>query len=295
MNADRPFAIRRLAILGVGLIGGSAALALRKAGVVDEIVGYGRGQANLEQARTLDILDTIAADPAEAVTGADVVLLSVPVGATRDTLATIAPHLEVDAVITDGGSVKQAVMTAAQETLGTAFTRFVPGHPIAGTEHSGAAAAFDSLFQNRRTILTPTDQTDSDAITRIRTFWEYCGASVCRMTAAHHDQVLASTSHLPHVLAYTLVDTLARMDDSAEIFEYASGGFADFTRVASSSPTMWSDIATANDDALLLVLDNFMANLQSLRTAIVEDDRTTIHDTFERAKSARDAFVHKKS
>lgn len=289
--SNRASPIRRLAILGVGLIGGSVALALREAGAVREVVGYGRGRENLEQARDLGILDAIATTPAEAVAGADVVLVAVPIGAMQELFAAIAPHLAADAVVTDAGSVKAAVIEAARAGLGAALARFVPGHPVAGTEHSGAAAAFSSLFRDRRTILTPTAETWDEAVERVCDLWMTCGASLSIMDAEHHDQVLAATSHLPHVLAYALVDTLARMSEHTEIFEYAAGGFTDFTRIASSSPTMWADIVVANEDALLPVVDGFIGDLKKLRTAIAEDDRGAILDTFARAKAARDEFT----
>lgn len=286
--------IRRLAIIGVGLIGGSTALALRAAGAVSEVVGYGRSRANLERARTLGILDTIAENPGVAVDRADLVLVAVPVGAMREVFAEIAPHLPADAVVTDAGSTKVGVIEAARDGLGEAFSRFVPGHPVAGTEYSGAEAAFSVLFRDRRAILTPVAETTTDAVARVRRFWETCGAGVTVMDAVHHDQVLAATSHLPHVLAYALVDTLARMAEHTEIFEYAAGGFADFTRIASSSPAMWTDIVTANEDALLSVLDDFIADLTTLRMAIAADDREAISDCFERAKAARDRFAEKR-
>lgn len=283
--------VRRLAILGVGLIGGSVALALREAGAVGTVVGYGRGRVNLERARELGVLDTIANSPAEAVAGADLVLVAVPVGAMSAVFAAIAPSLEADAVITDAGSVKAHVIAAARAGLGSAFPRFVPSHPVAGTERSGANAAFKTLFCNRRTIITPTTDTAPQATERVRALWTTCGATVSSMDAAQHDQVLAATSHLPHVLAYALVDTLARMAEHTEIFEYAAGGFADFTRIASSSPSMWRDIVTANEAALLPILDGYIADLNILRAAIAADDRAAIAATFERAKAARDEFT----
>lgn len=284
-------AIQRLTVIGVGLIGGSAALALRAAGAVGEVVAAGRGRANLERARELGIVDAIADDLAAAVAGADLVLVAVPVGATAGVLTAIAPHLEPETVVTDAGSTKASVVAAAREALGEAFPRFVPGHPVAGTEHSGADAAFETLFHDRRVILTPQAETDTAALERVRALWQACGARVSIMDAAHHDEVLAATSHLPHVLAYALVDSLARMAERTEIFEYAAGGFADFTRIASSSPAMWTDIVTANEAALLPVLDSYIADLQSLRAAIAADDREAIADCFQRAKAARDRFT----
>lgn len=283
--------IRRLAVIGVGLIGGSFARALRAAGQVGTVVGSGRDAAHLEEARRLGVIDEAATDPAEAVRGADFVLVAVPVGAMEAVFAAIRGTLAPDAVITDAGSTKRSVIAAAETGFGTLPAGFVPGHPIAGTERSGVSASFAELFRDRRVILTPTPATGPEALARVRAAWLAAGARVTEMDAAHHDEVLAATSHLPHVLAYALVDTLARMAESTEIFEYAAGGFADFTRIASSSPRMWTDIVTANETALLPVLERFIADLEQLRAAIADDDRDAVAACFERAKMARDRFT----
>ncbi|MES1944959.1 Prephenate dehydrogenase [Salinisphaera sp. PC39] len=287
--------IRRLAVIGVGLIGGSFARALRAAGAVDTVVGCGRDAAHLEQARRLGVIDIAETDPAAAVHGADFVLVAVPVGAMAGVFAAIRDALAPEAVVTDAGSTKLSVIAAAETGFGTLPENFVPGHPIAGTEHSGVDASFAELFRERRVILTPTAATGPAALARVRAAWQATGARVTEMDGAHHDEVLAATSHLPHVLAYALVDTLARMAERTEIFEYAAGGFADFTRIASSSPAMWSDIVTANESALLPVLERYIADLERLRAAIAQDDRETVRACFERAKTARDAFVGDRS
>lgn len=285
------FSSERLAVIGVGLIGGSFARALRELDAVGGIVGCGRDPAHLEEARRLGVVDEVTTDPAEAARGADFVLVAVPVGAMQSVFAAMRDDLSPDAVVTDAGSTKGSVIAAAEAGFGGLPGGFVPGHPIAGTEHSGVAASLPGLFRDRRVILTPTAVTEPAALARVRAAWETVGGRVTEMDATHHDEVLAATSHLPHVLAYSLVDTLARMAERTEIFEYAAGGFTDFTRIASSSPEMWTDIVTANETALLPVLERFIGDLQKLRTAIAEDDREAIRACFERAKDARDAFT----
>jgi prephenate dehydrogenase len=287
----RKLLTQRLAVIGVGLIGGSFARALRAAGHVGTVVGCGRDRAHLDEARHLGVIDEATTDPAEAVRGADFVLVAVPVGAMESVFAAIREALAPEAVITDAGSTKGSVIAAAEAGFGMLPGGFVPGHPIAGTEYSGVGASFAELFRERRVILTPTEATEPEALARVRAAWEAAGAQVTEMDALHHDEVLAATSHLPHVLAYALVDTLARMAERTEIFEYAAGGFADFTRIASSSPRMWTDIVAANETALLPVLERFIADLEQLRTAIADDDRNAIRACFDRAKAARDTFT----
>lgn len=282
---------KRVAIIGVGLIGGSLAHALRVGGLAEHIVGSGRNPEHLQLAKDLGVVDAVTTDLAEAVSGADLVFVAVPVGAMAAVFAAIRPALAADAVITDGGSTKVSVIEAAQAALGDAMPNFVPGHPVAGTEQSGVAASFPELYKNRRVILAPTDSTHAHATQRVREMWEAIGAQVTEMAADHHDEVLAATSHLPHVLAYALVDSLARMQERREIFEYAAGGFADFTRIASSSPEMWTDIVCANESALLDVLDSYIQDLQTLRGEIAADDRKAIGERFARAKTARDHFT----
>jgi prephenate dehydrogenase len=280
--------LRRLCVIGVGLIGGSLALALRRAGAVGEIVGAGRREGPLRRAVELGVVDRYELDPARAVTGADMVVVAVPLGAIHPVLAAISGHLADDAVLTDVGSAKGCVVEDARRVFGDLPPGFVPGHPIAGTERSGVEAAFAELFEGRRVILTPLVETEAWAHQRVRAMWETTGAEVIDMGVRHHDQVLAATSHLPHMLAYTLVESLARMDDRAEIFRYAAGGFRDFTRIASSDPTMWRDVCLANRQPLLEMLDWFGADLDQLRQAIERGDGNTIMERFRRAKHARD-------
>jgi len=275
-------------VIGVGLIGGSLARALKVAGAVDEVVGSGRREAPLLKARELGVVDRIHTDPAAAVAGADMVVVAVPLGAVGAVLASIAGHLEASAVITDVASAKGSVVADAARAFGGVPARFVPGHPIAGTEQSGVEASFAELFQHRRTILTPLLETDVHALQRVRLMWETVGSEVVEMGVQHHDAVLAATSHLPHMLAYALVECLARLDDRAEIFRYAAGGFRDFTRIASSDPVMWRDVCVANREALLAVLGRFRDDLERLMAAIDQGDTDTVTAVFQRAKTARD-------
>ncbi len=283
--------IRRLAVLGVGLIGGSLARALRRAGACGHIVGCGRRREHLQRAVALGVIDEGVEDPARAVQGADMVVLAVPLGAMAGILARIAPQLAADAVVTDAGSAKVAVIEAARRALGPHFRRFVPGHPIAGTEHSGVEASFAELFQGHRVILTPVPETERESTARVAALWRACGAQVVEMDAARHDRLLAATSHLPHLLAYTLVDSLAAMDDRADLFQYAAGGFRDFTRIASSDPVMWRDICLANREAILAMLDRYTHALQALRAAVAAGDGDALLELFARAKAARDQAV----
>lgn len=283
--------IKRLTVIGVGLIGGSVARALRKAGVVDEVVGCGRSKENLERAQALGVIDRYSLDPAKAVDGADVVLLAMPVCATAAVYKAMQAGLSENTIVSDAGSTKGSVIADIREALGELPTRFVPGHPIAGTEYSGVDASFAELFIERRVILTPTEETDANALAVIRALWDAAGASVVEMDAGHHDEVLAATSHLPHLLAYGLVDTLATMEERREIFSYAAGGFRDFTRIASSSPEMWADIVFANREALLPVAERYLADFQMLKSAIENGDREQVMAVFTRAKAERDRFA----
>ena len=283
--------IRRLAVVGVGLIGGSLARALRAAGAVGEIVGCGRGKANLDRAIELGVIDRYSHDVGEAVVGADMVFVAVPLGAMHDAFAAMRDYLAPDAVVTDGGSAKGSVVADARDALGVQLHRFVPGHPIAGTERTGVEASVPTLYQNRRVILTPLPENDAAAVERVARMWRACGAEVAEMSVQHHDEVLAATSHLPHMLAFGLVDALARMEENDEIFRYAAGGFRDFTRIASSSPVMWRDICLANRDALSRMLERFAAEMTDLADAIRRGDGEHLLEIFSRAKAARDRYV----
>lgn len=283
--------IERLCIIGVGLIGGSLARALKAAGYCGEIVGVGRNQANLETAVSLGVIDRFELDAGKAVAGADMVVVAVPLGAIAGVFETIKDTLEPAAVLTDTGSAKGSVIEDAERVFGGCPPNFVPGHPIAGTENSGVEASFAELYRDRQVILTPHETTDANVTAQVRTMWEAAGARVVEMDSIHHDVVLAATSHLPHMLAFTLVDSLARLDDSDEVFEFAAGGFRDFTRIASSDPVMWRDICLANGDAVQLLLDHYMNDLQALNTAIKQQDGDKLLAIFQSAKTVRDRYI----
>lgn len=283
--------IRRLCIIGVGLIGGSLARALRAQDAVGEVVGCSRSTEHLQQAVELGVIDRFDTDPAAAVAGADLVLVAVPMGAMEAVFRRIKPHLAADAVVTDVGSAKGAVVDAAQKAFSGVPANLVPGHPIAGTERSGVAASFAQLFQQRRVILTPLAHTAAAAVEQVRGMWETAGAEVVEMGVEHHDRVLAATSHLPHILAYATVDSLARLHEHDEIFQYAAGGFRDFTRIASSNPVMWRDICIANRAALGPMLAAFAEEMNELAARIGSGDGEQLLAIFERAKAARDRYV----
>ena len=283
--------IQRLCIIGVGLIGGSLARALREAAYVKEIVGFSRSAEHLQKAVDLGVIDRYHTDARKAVQDADMVFVSVPLGAMAAVFEAIKDALADAAVVTDGGSAKASVVEAVKKAVGRMPAWFVPGHPIAGTERSGVEASFADLYKGRRIILTPTAETDAEAVKKVRAMWEAAGASVNEMGVEHHDEVLAATSHLPHMLAFALVESLARMSEQREIFEYAAGGFRDFTRIASSDPLMWRDICLANRGALLAMVENFRDDLDDLTSAIRDQDAERVLKIFQDAKAARDAFA----
>ncbi len=285
--------IHRLCIFGVGLIGGSLAQALRAAGTVQSVVGCSRSEANLVRAEELNVIDEYTLDPVAAIAEADMVVVATTLGATRSIFEKISQHLAPTTVITDVGSAKARVVDAARACLGKNINQFVPGHPIAGTEKSGVDAAFATLFRDHRVILTPLVETNRDALAAVSKMWRETGANVVEMDVQHHDDVLAATSHLPHMLAYALVECLAGMDESNEIFAYAAGGFRDFTRIASSNPAMWCDIAMDNRDALLAVLTSFTATYDKLVSALESNDKEQLVRIFTRAKDARERAVLK--
>ena len=288
--ADK-FYIEHLAVIGVGLIGGSLIKALRRTACVGHVTGYGRSQASLEQALSLGVIDTAADDISTAVNTADIVVVATPLATNADIFAAMRDDLQADAIVTDVGSVKGSVIEAARASLSAEqFSRFVPGHPVAGTEKSGVEAAFAELFDNHRVILTPVAETEADALQTIAAMWREAGADIVELPCRQHDAILAATSHLPHMLAYALVDCLAGMSEHEDIFRFAAGGFADFSRIASSNPQMWHDICFANRDELLAVMERFQQQLQILTQAIRDDDRDAVIDMFGRAKSARDCF-----
>ena len=282
--------IGRLCIVGTGLIGGSLARDLKRLDEVGEVVGSSRNEVNLQRAVDLGVIDRFDVDPAAAVAGADMVVVAVPLGAVQGVFARIRDVVDDDAVITDVGSAKGSVVAAARATLGTRLPRFVAAHPIAGTEHFGVDASVEHLFDCRRVILTPIEETCAEARERVTAMWKIVGADVIEMDVVHHDEVLAATSHLPHMLAFTLMDVLGRMDERAEIFRYSSGGLRDFTRIASSDPQMWHDICLSNADAVVTAIERFRTELDQLTDAIRRGDGAFVRSVFTRAKSIRDRY-----
>jgi prephenate dehydrogenase len=287
----KDFYINKLAIVGVGLIGGSLSLALKATGSVGQIVGIGRGLANLDKAMELKVVDSVTQDLAAGVADADVVFLATPVLALGPVARLAMPHLKAGAILTDGGSVKQAVIDEVEPYL-REDVHFVPGHPIAGTEYSGAEAAFASLYQGRRCILTPTARTAPAALATVRAMWEAAGCEVVVMDVDKHDRVLAAISHLPHMVAYALVNAVGAYDRYQEnILEYSAGGFRDFTRIASSDPTMWRDIALTNSDALVEMMGHFERFFRELKDDVARGDRERLFEFFRRSKESRDAIL----
>ncbi|HEX9778773.1 MAG TPA: prephenate dehydrogenase/arogenate dehydrogenase family protein [Geopsychrobacteraceae bacterium] len=283
--------IPRLAVIGVGLIGGSLALALKKAGAVGEVVGCGRGKPNLETAVALGVVDRYSRDPAEAVRGADVVFLATPVRSLARVTQSLLPGLKAGAILTDGGSVKGEVIRTIEPLLPDTV-HFVPGHPIAGTEQSGAEAAFATLYRGKRCILTPTEKTDAAALDLVERMWTLAGSEVVRMPQEKHDRVLAAISHLPHMVAYSLVNAVGSYDHYEEnILEYSAGGFRDFTRIASSDPTMWRDIALSNRDALLEMMEHFEKFFAELKKDVREGKDEKLFEFFLRSKQLRDGIL----
>ncbi len=285
------FYIDKLAVVGVGLIGGSLALALKAVGAVGEVVGIGRGRANLEVALKLGLVDRITQDLAEGVAEADVVFLATPVQSLGPVCRDAMPHLKPGAVLTDGGSVKQAVIDAIEPHL-RADVQFVPGHPIAGTENSGAEAAFATLYHDRRCILTPTEKTSPAALELVERMWRTAGSDVVIMDVEKHDRVLAAISHLPHMVAYALVNSVDAYDRYDEnILKYSAGGFKDFTRIASSDPTMWRDIAMTNRAALLEMMEQFETFFAELKEDVASGSGERLYEFFHRSKQSRDGIL----
>ncbi len=288
-----PAAIKRLCIIGVGLIGGSLARALRRANAVQHIVGVGRSRENLESAIELGIIDEMSQDIAQAVRDADRVIIAVPLGMYEQVFGDMAGNLHADAIISDVGSTKMQALSIAKQRLADA-SRFVPAHPIAGTEKSGAAASFSELFDDRTCILTPDATTDAQAVQSIEQMWQTAGSKVIRMNADTHDQLLAGVSHLPHVAAFALVNAVRKQgSESFDPFAFAAGGFRDFTRIASSSPEMWRDIAMSNRQPLLQQISALKNELSGLEDALQQQDERTLLDEFSAAKKARDQWLEK--
>jgi len=286
--------IKHLVVIGVGLIGGSVARALRHAGVVEYVTGVGRSRDNLDRARELGIIDHWTHDIAEAVHDADMVLVAVPMGSYDKVFAELAASLPDDALITDAGSTKQHAIEVAQKHLSD-LSRFVPAHPIAGTEQSGAEASFAELFEDRLCILTPPDGSDEEAVAVVEAMWKATESRVVKMDATTHDDLLAAVSHLPHLAAFALVNAVRKQaedgDEEHDPFRFAAGGFRDFTRIASSSPEMWRDIAISNATALVREIDALQAELSEMRALLTDEDGQRLLKTFRAAKEARDTWL----
>lgn len=282
----------RLAVVGLGLIGGSLACALRKAGAVASISGYDRDPVQVADALKLGVIDRAGVDAADAVRDADVAVIAVPVLATASALAACKPGLSARTIVTDVGSTKQSVLAAARSVFGEVPARFVAAHPIAGTEKSGVANALPGLFRNHRLILTPHATQDAGALATVEWLWASTGARVVKMDAARHDAIFAATSHLPHLLAYSFVDMLDQLEGAdADIFPNAGGGFRDFTRIASSSPRMWHDILRANAEPVAALLKKQIDELSRLHGMIERGDWEAMHAVFERARAARERHL----
>lgn len=282
----------KVAIIGLGLIGSSFARGLREKGLAKSITGSARSHKTCVLAESIGVVDKAYADPADAVRDADLVFLAMPVQSTEAVLRAIQPALRADAILTDGGSTKGNVVEAARRVFMALPPGFVPGHPIAGSEQSGVLAGKATLFDRHKVILTPVAETSAQALLSVRKVWEALGATVLEMSVDRHDEVLAKTSHLPHLLAFSLVDTLARESENLDIFRYAAGGFRDFTRIAASDPVMWHDIFLANKAAVLQALEHFSDGVAQLRAAIEQGDSETLLGVFTRAKVAREHFTH---
>ena len=281
----------RIVIVGAGLIGGSFALALKAAGRVRTVVGLGRSRAALERALELGIIDVIAGSPEDAMQGADLVLIAAPVAQTGPILASLVPYLEAGTVITDAGSTKSDVVAAAHAALGARVGQFVPGHPIAGRETNGPDAAIVDLYCGKKVVLTALPENTVADVDRVAAAWTACGAIIHRLSPQDHDKVFASVSHLPHLLAFALVDDVAAKPHASLLFQYAASGFRDFTRIAGSSPEMWRDISLANQPALLGELDDYIGQLTRMRAMLAESNGAALETVYTKARDARRRWI----
>jgi prephenate dehydrogenase len=283
--------LKSIAVVGVGLIGGSFALAMRRGGAVARVVGADRDVQALERAAALGVIDSVAESVSEAAASADLVFVAVPVRAMGPVLHDVAQGLGSETVVTDAGSTKGDVVRTAAHELREKFSRFVPGHPIAGRESSGVESAVPDLFRSARVVLTPQPATSPQATELVRACWEACGARVATMDAAAHDRVFASVSHLPHLLAFALVSEIISRPDGAELMGFAAGGFRDFTRIAASSPEMWRDIALSNREALLEEIDRYAARVARFRELVAKSDGPGLQRLMTEARNARRAWT----
>ncbi len=283
----------KLCIIGVGLIGGSIAKAARHQQLAKTIVGLGResGRKNLEKAKQLGVIDAFYFEPEAALKNADCVIIATPVGAFEAILIALKPYWSDNTIYSDAGSTKGSVIDALKTVFKQIPPNFVPAHPIAGAEKSGVEAALTDLYQNKRLILTPVAETDEKATAKMTEFWTKIGSNVVTMEVAHHDAVLAATSHLPHILAYSLVNLLGHKNEQEEIFNYAASGFKDFTRIASSDPTMWLDICMANKDEIMPLINQLCSELKNIENMMQDNKKQELFDSFSYAKQARQRFL----
>lgn len=278
---------KKVVIYGVGLIGGSFALGLKAAGMVDEVVGIGRRLSSLQEAVQFGLIDRIADTTCSEVADADLVLVATPVGQMPEIFANIVPQLGTHTIVTDAGSTKGDVVAAARAAFGDKIAQFVPAHPIAGAENSGPSAARANLYQGRKVVITPLPENSAAAVASVKAAWEASGANLYELSPEKHDQVFAAVSHLPHLLSFALVHDLAVRDDAAIFFDFAASGFRDFTRIAASHPEMWRDICLANRLSLLDELGRYQAQLQELRLALQANDAQRLEAIFALARTAR--------
>lgn len=281
----------RVVIIGAGLIGGSFALGLKHAGMARQIVGLGRSPEAMARALELGIVDAVATTPMEAMRGADLVLLAAPVAQTGPILASLLPHLEAQTIVTDAGSTKSDVVAAARAVFGERIGQFVPGHPIAGSEANGPDAAKVSLYRGKKVVITQLAENSDADVEKVAAAWRACGAIIHRLTPEDHDKVFAAVSHLPHLLAFALVDDIAARPHADLLFQYAASGFRDFTRIAGSSPEMWRDISLANRTALLQELDAYLAQLTHVRAMLAASDGAALEGVYVTAQRARSAWI----
>jgi prephenate dehydrogenase len=284
---------KKVVIFGVGLIGGSFAMALRKAGAAGEVVGFGRSEQPLVHAKQLGIIDRIGKDAAAEVADADLVMLATPVGQMAELMARVAAHLGAQTLITDGGSTKSDVVREAYAHMGKKVAQFVPAHPIAGAEQSGVAAARADLYQWKKVVLTPLPENSAVSVDRVRRAWEMCGAIVSELTPKQHDEVFAVVSHLPHLLSFALVHEIAQRENRDQLLSFAASGFRDFTRIAASSPEMWRDICMANHEALSDELERYIALLNMMRLMLKDGDAAKLEQIFRTAREVRAGWSEK--
>ena len=290
MSAHAP-EFGKIVVFGTGLIGGSFALALKEAGAVEEVVGFGRTPATLRTAQQLGVIDRAGINPTHEIEEADIVLVATPVAQMPEIFARIEPYLGPNTIVTDGGSTKGDVVAAARAAFGDKISQFVPAHPIAGAENSGPAAARWDLYQGKKVVVTPLPENSDDALDHIKRAWSLCGADIYELAPEAHDRVFAAVSHLPHLLSYALVHDLAVREDADLFFTFAASGFRDFTRIAASHPEMWRDICLANRTALLGELDSYRAQLDELRLALAQNDGERLEEVFGIARQARRSWV----